>query len=434
MVNLYQEIRDINRLLSEKFGQIADIDSHPLKNLLKKCPNIKTIEFKRISINDSVLFTITELCSRLESIGFDVWDVSEEAIARFGQKLGSDMKSIAFYGDQEHKQTLMLSFCPNLRSLVCDVLPLEQFLTNLNKIDLKLSSEPQISTFIDFVDLYAPNIIDVSLHMSKHSVQKMTDNLGQISRFSNLKHLNLELFGLLPNMEDVIVNELTDIGHKCNQLTTISLSIFLEFSFNLAKSFKAFDSIKQLYFYAPNCVLQDSSQSVKSLLNLKKLTITCQSVSNNFFASIAKLSPNLEYLELYSRCNLTDISLFRLTQLKQLRELKLVPSDESHIHDDSNIITDLLNECPQLHTIVFDFEMNLSRQTIASLIEIANKRPKRLIYFEYYFTEDELQSNQLANIPDIPNNLIIRNGIPFDLIDSWDLHFFYIFCTIPLKR
>lgn len=311
----------------------------------------------------------------------------------------------------------MLSFCPNLRSLVCDVLPLNEVLTHLQKIDLKLSSDPQISTFSQFVDIYAENIKNISLHMSKHSVDKMTENLSQICRFSQLEHLTLELFGLTRNMQDMIVRELTHIGQKCNQLKTISLSIFLEFSFNLGTTFKEFKSLKQLFFYAPNCDLQDSSVDVRPLLNLMRLTINCQSVNDNFFASISKLAPNLEYLEFNSRTNLSDDCLRSLSQLRLIREIKLMPSDDSHISDDSLLI-DLLIDCPQLRRIVFDFELKISSETIDKLIYMANRRPKQSLSFEYYFSEVELQTNQLVNNPNIPNNLIIRNGIPFDSIDS----------------
>ena len=101
----------------------TDIDEKDVVNIdrleciLKKCSNVKTIDCKYVLVNDQVMNVITDYCQRLIEIHFVMNDVTEEAIIRFGEKLGHKLRHIHIHKDDsslENQQINCLIFVPIL--------------------------------------------------------------------------------------------------------------------------------------------------------------------------------------------------------------------------------------------------------------------------------------------------------------------------------
>ena len=99
-------------------------DSKPLESLLKKCPNISSINIPEyISISGHVLDLIGDHCTQLKTFCFDCLnrlDVSErKALIRFGEKCGHKLKTLAIEKSCEMKPLKVFlsvnTFCARLR-------------------------------------------------------------------------------------------------------------------------------------------------------------------------------------------------------------------------------------------------------------------------------------------------------------------------------
>ena len=95
-----------------------------LKNLLKKFPYIRQIDFGNTSIDYTIVDIVVECCPRLESIVFNIKDVDQSAITRFGQRFGHQIKAINFQTFVEYiyyfNQKLLIDLCPKVERLTCD--------------------------------------------------------------------------------------------------------------------------------------------------------------------------------------------------------------------------------------------------------------------------------------------------------------------------
>ena len=124
--------------------------SERLGCLLKKCSNMKSIEFSEVNIDDAVLDVISDCCPRLESIGLSVNYITISGITRFVQSLGQRLKAIElkeYFPRSQRKngyhiaQNILLGFSLNLNTLIADDLILfltkgMNPLTNLKRMEL----------------------------------------------------------------------------------------------------------------------------------------------------------------------------------------------------------------------------------------------------------------------------------------------------------
>ena len=112
-----------------------------LRSVCQKCTDITTIvcsdrtdrTHSDVYVKDSVLDIITEFCSKLKAIYFSVNDVTEEAITRFGQRLGQRLEYIYFFNEDsknQENQQILIKNCPNLMIVLCG------YLQTVNVIDL----------------------------------------------------------------------------------------------------------------------------------------------------------------------------------------------------------------------------------------------------------------------------------------------------------
>ena len=94
-----------------------------------------------------------------------------------------------------------------------------------------------------------------------------------------------------------------------------------------------------------------------------------------------------------------------LCRLEGLTNVSLnSPEKKEHEANDIGVIQ-LLDNCLKIRELLFDFEVNITSNSLNKLKELANKRPKEMIRFKCFVSSPELQSNQLTGIP---KNLIIQ--------------------------
>ena len=155
-------------------------------------------------------------------------------------------------------------------------------------------------------------------------------------------------------------------------------------------------------------LVEDSKEVIEPLMDLKKLKIRCQTIGNNFFSDITRLAPNMERLEFYANHKISKDSLIRLSGSALLKRLTLGLGLQSSVDD--SVVIQLFDNCKNLDKIKFLFKANITIATIDKLVSLANGRPKRVICFECYVTDDRLLPNRLTNIP---KNLIIKTRKPF---------------------
>ena len=121
-----------NDIVPKIVNEYRVVDLKLFKSVCQKCPDITKIVFSDVLVNDQVLDVITECCSRLKVIDFSINDLTEEAITRFGRRLGHRMKEIYFRNEDdlsEENQQILIKLCPNLETVLC------KYLQTVNVID-----------------------------------------------------------------------------------------------------------------------------------------------------------------------------------------------------------------------------------------------------------------------------------------------------------
>ena len=150
------------------------VDLKLFKSVCLKCPNIIRIDCFKVLVNDQVLHVITEYCSRLKAIDFSINDLTEEAITRFGQRLGHRLRLIYFCKEDESSQEnqhILIKLCPNLEIVysryletvdVIDLIHLKKFYLH----HFQLWSNAEVQAFGRFVDKFQNKVLS---HLSLYS-------------------------------------------------------------------------------------------------------------------------------------------------------------------------------------------------------------------------------------------------------------------------
>ena len=323
----YKNKDDVFRIVfSSRLSRSPTICSTRLGKILKKSANMAQIYLvTRITnpetytvflINDSVLSTIAMSCPRLESIKFNVWDVSPEAITGFGHQLGHRLKNLELMtGDCSrdlNKCRLMLELCPNVRSLVCDHYLLVDErqtldLSRLNTIELTVTNN-EAFLFVKFIIKYERQLRSLNLKI-KFVERKIEINsilsiiLHHISRLINLEDLTVSFHhkhNLSVELNETIVSKFSLIGTKCQKLNRLSFICrsSVSQSLDVWKMFENFIELRALRLDICHWSIREPGPRVTPLQKLRTLRIKCQSIDDHIFANIALFSPNLVNIEL----------------------------------------------------------------------------------------------------------------------------------------
>ena len=316
-----------------------------LKILLKKCPNIKTIELKEsFGRYDyyGVFRLITDYCNNLRQIDFGKNEINVKIIKEFPQKLGPKIKSIHRLKDANN-----YNLFPNIEKLkfetelFCETEEFQRMSTRIKLNKLKkleatiyFGEEFLIQTFVDTF----PTLTHFSIKCCSGN-QKIFNSFTFISNLKNLIHFGFDNFSA--ENDKLFCDSLKRMANKCQKLKSI------EWSFNITDNsdirqllspFEAFATLKRLCLTF-NC--QDfedfdvnefiSFEAFKGLSNITHLTLNFEdnyenNINTNILTDIDINLPKLQYLE-FRQITATPEEVTQmadiLSRLSRLKTLKL---------------------------------------------------------------------------------------------------------------
>jgi hypothetical protein len=121
---------------------------------------------------------------------------------------------------------------------------------------------------------------------------------------------------------------------------------------------------------------QISCQSLKELKLLTNLKVEKLKMNDIFFEDIDKHLPQLKHFLITVDNKITDKTMNSLSKLLKLQSIKF----EGYDYDFPNItdsgLIDVINNCPQINSIVFKGRPNITHKTIDALITLALRKPK----------------------------------------------------------
>ena len=414
------------------------LDMNRFKSLLTKCPNLVIIDMKSVIVTGEGLDLIAEHCQRLDTLSIRLNTLSDEEIGRFGEKCGPKLKSLFMIGYKRLADQL-LAFCPNLRQLNYDhilghiVLP--ELTPKLHSIQtcVYINDRDFDKSFQSLVGGYKRQLRDLRLEIfneeANHDNQMSSyDKIEFImSNLNGLRHLEVLHIGLDLNEEgyyhdNVGIAQLSplfytfvpQIGLNCHNIKRFEFIIHNDANepeaeadllvVSLLDMFNNFQSLAELSLQLPGCRVKATAASVAHFDKLKKLSLNCHRIDDNFLTQVTRLAPNLNSMNLKS-CDLPfESAMPSMPQWMSLQHLFLY--DKNHpnpINDD--YICNLLDSCPQLTKLVLHSKSSITSATVKKLTDIANRKPKDLIEF---VSSGSGSVFLLNGIRSLPQNLVIK--------------------------
>ena len=234
--------------------------------------------------------------------------------------------------------------------------------------------------------------------------------LADLSLLNNIKRLSFKIVNEFPNLllrpndiKHIIIIQLDKDSKISVDLMTYRLS---NEESDIWHIFSRHKDLEQLIFRDPDYSFEKFIPNIETLLSLGKITIECLYFEN--FDTIPKLAPNLEEFKLISTFELTNSELNELSKLKRLTKINLISKKKTNHSSDNIGVIQLLDGCPKLREVLFDFEVNINYETIDKLKKLANNRPKEIIKFQCLVNSWELQSIRFTGVP---KNLIIQTKL-----------------------
>jgi hypothetical protein len=211
-----------------------------------------------------------------------------------------------------------------------------------------------------------------------------------ITRFESLKELSLieDMFPLFADCMESIANDnkqLNKIFYRIQDSNTL-------YANRVFNKFKNFKNLKELVLFMCGDINGDEEITIKSLSDcklLESLSLMHSNISDNFFEDIHLYCPQLKSLEICLKSGtveITDEAMKSLAKLKHFKHLNLLrfPHKSIGFHSitDSGLLY-LIQNSPQINSITFNSQTNITDITLNALKELALSKPK--IKFRYRF-------------------------------------------------
>ena len=375
-----------------------------IKKLLPKCQNIKSLYLSEASSDSSyelLLSSVIDNCPRLESIAFNPSFISKETLRLFGQLLGHKLKQLGLHmerlGGLKEEKELILSLCPNLKSLCCaDYLWLDISCNEFAKLEqmkfvVDLCSDEGVTAFNIFADKYHKKIKDITVSLLCDELPIFSELMTNFSVFPNLTSLRIEILNprSLDQWLQVLNHVLVKSSDKLVNLKKLTLKFTktiiipdldeeLDSYFDLAKFLVNFKTLEEFYFKSfvdYRYIITSSVDTIISLINLKTFAIDCQDIDHKFCSILPKLMPNLKT---FKTNRISEECLPYLSSLKLLTRIAIYS-----IRLDESLVVELVKSCPQIKRIyLLSCEMKRSKETNEELKTLIESRPKLWIEME----------------------------------------------------
>ena len=334
-----------------------------LEVLLKKCPNITSIQLNQAYEGkcdyNEVFPLIIKYCNNLREIDLHGNEINNKNIKELHRKIGQKIKSLDHLKDANNYKLF-----PNIEKLnayfdcglkrVLSQLKLKH-LTDL-MITLNSGEEHMVKTCVDtFPTLTHFNLIYCD------NLDSIYSSLDYISNLKHLKYFGFKFFG---QNNKLFCDSLKQISNKCHKIKSIEckFEINSENSLNtqLFSTFVAFPSLKRLrlkFYFDFNVNLDINElfpfEAFKYLSNITHLTLQFSHYfSFKFFKDIDINLLKLQYLEIDAeiKANPEEVTQMAdiLSRLSRLQTLKLVFNKEVNYEE---IEVKVREKCRKIRTI-----------------------------------------------------------------------------------
>lgn len=382
--------------------------------VLQKCKSINSIDIivnkntmsrklsricRYLVDSEEILRKMIRYCPKLKSISFNFNFISNELLIRFGKKFGKNLLNINFYGVNHkfnNKYKTLLSFCVNLVSINDRLkhnsgIDLQAFVDSKQKLVPKLT-KAMINCRRDgldvepFVTNYKNTLKSIDFDAVRESGQNsILENISQLNKLEELK-LNFRI-----KTKPLFMNSMKAIANECKQIKSLQLILYkneVSLDLDLMKLMKCFKQLKRLDLRLFYLRKQTKDQTIKIGLfddckQLTRMRISSENIDDDFYENIHLYLPQLIYLNI-SATNIKNKALKWISKLPNLKTFviqSLKSTCLSQITDPA--ICGLINNCPNIESIIFNSRPNLTKKTIDALIRLALNKPR--IEFRHYF-------------------------------------------------
>ena len=335
---LFRLIRNVdnrgNLISSPLFYYKVDIQL--LESLLKKCQNIRRVHLN-INQNGKELELITKYCRRVTKL-MVYEDCSEDCLMSFATKHGMWLQEFAMYDCMNELPDYLKRFllmCPNIKKI--DINLCYHFDSIIDESDsmpkLEVIKEVNIfdSKFLKILNTkYGKSLKGLRIVFNDFSSKELKKGFALISQFESLESLELG-FDFLES-KSTIEECLKLLANKCTKLTelrfkTPPLSKISRIFF----SFADFLSLERLVLDFGNIKnkLEGSVDCFEHMTGLKHLSITYSQLTEDFFANIQTILPNIRFLDINTNQNNSELFEQFIESLQTMKYIERVVVNDS---------------------------------------------------------------------------------------------------------
>ena len=308
-----------------QYSLIIKLNKRSLKSLLKKCSNIIEVDLKR-RVDSDVLSLIGQYCPNIRSL---THYSCEQNDLNFYRYYGHKLEELTQYGFNE-KSEHCLKLCPNLKKI--DLMQNsilfnedEKFLPNLqHPKNIFIITCEDVNKMKIFFDKYSTKLMAFGIWFSDMTPEVKTC-FECVSRLENLRQLKIGFLSLR-NVES-LRESLSLIGQKCTKLSKFDLQIYSHtrtpISIRFFAAFTEFKAINKLKIdlFNDSEVKGSVAEYFDKCLKLKRLELSCNQLTEDFFANIQTVLPNITFLSIYSHKSISELFIVSLQTMKCLQRV-----------------------------------------------------------------------------------------------------------------
>ena len=383
--------REVHKLSEIHLKELWDTSLDSLKALLKKCPNITSIEFDNDyhwPINtdkiNQVFQLMTENCNNLSEVfSSNHIILSDSNFDEFHRKFGPNMKYFSYY-----RQITELNLFPNIEKvitgLVCDgsIIPqLKLFKLKELHLELEKLQENKLQAIIDNF----PTLTHFNVLFYSSDENEFYKSLKSISNLKHLIHFSFHIkYGKTNNG---LIGFFKQMANNCKNLKSIECGFDINDKNSdvkeLLSQLKAFPALKRLnlwfYFvYKENQDNIDVNQLFSFELFKGLSNITHLSLHFNLYLNYRLNAKMLKHTNIYLRQTLKecilkeiDINLPKLQYLEIVKKFDTTPEELKQM-------ADILSRLSRLESLKLKFKSGVDFKPIEEQITEKCRKIKKV--------------------------------------------------------
>ena len=318
---------------------VNHIDRRILESVLNKCPNISRVQIEFSDAEES-LELVTKYCRRIDKLVIK-YDCNSESLIQFATKHGMWLQEFTFrpkYSTDYLKEFLQM--CPNIKKIDLGFIRnLSMFIESVSweklkaikTIYIRANNSDQLEPL---VTKYEKKLKELRIFMIKElSSDELKTCFAHISRFESLK--SLEFYYVSGTTKQSINDCFPLLAKKCIKLRKFKFfsDTFDEsnrFLFALSE-FRSLESLDVEFYPVFDDIpqLEGSVECLKHMTRLKHLSISHWKLTQDFFANIQTVLPNIGYLNIKSRQIVRESLKLLIESLQTMKYIQRVVSNDS---------------------------------------------------------------------------------------------------------